>query len=158
MVVQDEDAQVGRLGELLLDPAVAASPDLAVVEIGLGRVDGDDGDPVHPEHLVAVAEELLEVHVADVARVVVSGDDDDRVAVDLVQVRLRHRVLVLEPERGQVARADDDVGRELVDLSDRPLDQVRHEMNAPAVDVGDVGDRERPIRTGRHGRIVERGS
>ena len=43
VVVEDEDAQVGRrCGELLLDPAVAAAADLAVVEVGLGRVDGDD--------------------------------------------------------------------------------------------------------------------
>ena len=44
VVMQDEDAQVGRLGgELLLDPAVAPAADLAVIEVGLGRVDGDDG-------------------------------------------------------------------------------------------------------------------
>ncbi len=30
--------------ELLLDPAVAPTADLAVVEVGLGRVDRDDGD------------------------------------------------------------------------------------------------------------------
>ena len=34
------------VGELLLDPRVAAAADLAVVEVGLGRVDGDDGDAV----------------------------------------------------------------------------------------------------------------
>ena len=40
VVMQHEDAQLGRLGrELLLDPPVAAPPDLPVVEIGLGRVD-----------------------------------------------------------------------------------------------------------------------
>ena len=46
VVVEHEDAQVGGLGELLLDPAVAAAADLPVVEIGLGRVDGDDRDAV----------------------------------------------------------------------------------------------------------------
>ena len=45
MVVEDEDAQVGRLRELLLDPAVAAAADLAVVEVGLRRVDRDDVTP-----------------------------------------------------------------------------------------------------------------
>src|SRR5581483_12113918 len=34
MVVEDEDAQVCRLRELLLDPTVAAAADLPVVEIG----------------------------------------------------------------------------------------------------------------------------
>ena len=86
VVVQDEDAQVGRVGELLLDPAVAAAADLPVVEVGLGRVDRDDRDAVRAQHRAAVAEELLEVDVADVARVVVAGDDDDRLALDLVEV------------------------------------------------------------------------
>ena len=44
VVVHDEHPQVSRLGELLLDPAVASAPDLAVVEVGLGRVDRDDRD------------------------------------------------------------------------------------------------------------------
>ena len=47
VVVEDEDAEVGVLGELLLDPLVAAAADDAVVEVGLGRVDRDDGDAVH---------------------------------------------------------------------------------------------------------------
>ena len=42
VVVEDEDAQVGLGRELLLDPPVAAAADLPVVEVGLGRVDGDD--------------------------------------------------------------------------------------------------------------------
>src|SRR5438477_6209683 len=70
VVVQDEDAEIGRLGgELLLDPAVTAAADLTVVEVGLGRVDGDDGRPAAPENRVAVAEQLLEMEVADVSRV-----------------------------------------------------------------------------------------
>ena len=47
--------------------------------------------------------------VADVARVVIPGDDDEGVAVDQVEVLAREQVLVLEAERRQVARADDDV-------------------------------------------------
>ena len=141
--------------ELLLDPAVAPAPDLAVVEVGLGRVHGDHGHAAEPEHRVAVAEHVLEVHVADVARVVVPRDDHDRLALDPVEVRLRHRVLVLEAERGQVARADDDVGAEVVDLADRALEQVRHEVGAPAVDVGDLRDRERAaVSSLRHARSV----
>ena len=50
VVVQDEDLQLGLLGllasELLLDPPVAPAADLTVVEVGLGRIDGDDGDTV----------------------------------------------------------------------------------------------------------------
>src|SRR5919204_407983 len=76
MMVQDEDPQIGVLvRELLLDPAVPAPPDLTVVEIRLAGIDGDDGDTTLPEDRVAIAEELLEVDVADVPRVVVTRDD-----------------------------------------------------------------------------------
>src|SRR3954452_8482750 len=73
VVMEDEDAQVGRLRELLLDPSVAAAADLPVVEVGLRRVDGDDRYAAEPQHGASWAEQLLEVHVADVARVVVAG-------------------------------------------------------------------------------------
>src|SRR6266487_1214350 len=36
VVVADEDPELGRLGELLLDPAVPPAADLAVVEVRLG--------------------------------------------------------------------------------------------------------------------------
>ena len=81
--------------------------------------------------------------VADVARVVVPGDDDEGVAVDQVEVLARELVLVLEAERRQVARADDDVGLELVDLGDRPLQQVQLEVRPSAVEVREVRDPER---------------
>ena len=42
--------------ELGLDPAVAAAADLAVIEVGLGRVDGDDGHPALAQDRVPVAE------------------------------------------------------------------------------------------------------
>ena len=80
VVVEHEDAHARGPGELLLDPAVAAAADLAVVEVGLGRVDRDDGDAVLAEHRVALAEELLEMDVADVPRVVVPRDHDERLA------------------------------------------------------------------------------
>ena len=98
------------LGELLLDPAVAAAADLAVVEVGLGRVDGDDVTPCLLKHGVPLAEQLLEMDVADVPRVVVPGHDDEGLAVDPVEVASRRDVLLLEAERRQIARADDDVG------------------------------------------------
>src|SRR5215510_16250974 len=110
MVVQDEDLQIRVLvPKLLLDPSVTPAADLPVVEIRLGRVDRDDGHAVEVEHRVARAEELLEMDVADVPRVVVSGHDDQRLALEPVEVRLRLRELLLEAEGRQVAGADDDV-------------------------------------------------
>ena len=152
VVVEDEDAERGRPRELLLDPRIAAAADLAVVEVGLGRVDGDDGHAPDVQHRAAVAEHLLEVDVADVARVVVARDDHERLALDLVQVGLGLDVLGLEAERGQVAGADDEVRLHVVDLADRPLEQRRDEVRPPAVQVGDVGDPERAVRGARHGR------
>ena len=67
MVVQDEDAQVRRSRECLLDQAVAPAADLAVVEVGLARVDRDDRRRTDVEHGVPLAEEVLEVDVPDVA-------------------------------------------------------------------------------------------
>ncbi len=55
VMVEYEHAQVGRLGELLLDPAVSAAPDLPVVEVGLGGIHRHDRDAVETEHRVAVA-------------------------------------------------------------------------------------------------------
>src|SRR5207342_3358216 len=61
VVVKDEDPEDARLGgELGLDPRVAAAADLPVVEVGLGRVDGDDRDTFLAENRVAAAEHLLE--------------------------------------------------------------------------------------------------
>ena len=82
VVVQDEHLAARRLLELLLDPAVAPAPDLPVVEVGLGRVDRDDGDPVPVHDRAALPDQLLEMHVADVSRVVVSGHDNECIALD----------------------------------------------------------------------------
>ena len=77
MVMQHEDPQVCGLScELAFDPRVAAAADLPVVEVGLRRIDRDDRHRALAQHAVALAEQLLEVHVADVARVVVAGNDD----------------------------------------------------------------------------------
>src|SRR5436190_21322219 len=70
VMVQYEDPQVGRPGELLLDPVVTVPPDLPVVEVRLGGVDRDDRDAALVQLGRAGAEELLEVNVADVAGVV----------------------------------------------------------------------------------------
>src|SRR5581483_11909543 len=81
-------------------------------------------------------------------------DDDDRVAVDLVEEVLRDRVLLLEAVRGEVARDDDDVRCDLVRLRDRALEQARQEELLPAVQVGQLHDREGPVRP-VHGRTLE---
>ena len=129
VMVQDEDAQLGRLGgELLLDPPVAPAPDLAVVEVRLRRVDGDHRDAALPQHGVPVPEELLEMDVADVPRIVVSRDHDGRLALDAIEVAAGRRVLLLEAERRQIAGADDDVGFQVVDLGNRPFHQIRDEV------------------------------
>ena len=142
-MVQDEDLHLGRLGrELLLDPAVPAPPDLAVIEIRLARVDGDDRRPALCGARSCVAEHLLEVHIADVAGVVIARDDDERVAVDAIEVLPRGQVLVPESERREVSRAHDDVRLELVDLADRALEEARLEVRLAAVEVGELGDPE----------------
>ena len=81
----------------------------------------------------ALAEQLLEVHVADVARVVVARDHDHALAVDPVEVLARQLVLAAEAVAGEVAGDDHHVGLELVDLHDRPLEQARHEVRRAAV-------------------------
>src|SRR5262249_39532130 len=103
------------------------------------------------QHRIAVAEHLFEVDVPDVPRVVVSGNHDERVAVDAVEVLACGQVLVTEAEGREVARAHDDVRFELVDLSDRALEEARLEVGLAAVDVRELRDSEhepslRPIR------------
>ena len=65
--MEHEDPQVGRRRELLLDPRIAAAPDLTVVEVGLARVDRDDRDAFAVQHRIALPEQLFEVDVADIA-------------------------------------------------------------------------------------------
>ena len=105
--VEDEDPEVGLVLELLLDPRVAVASDVTVVEVGLGGVDGDDGDAVQVDDLVALAEELLEVDVADVPGVVVARDDDELVAVEPLEVGLG--VGVLRPEALRSVRSPEQI-------------------------------------------------
>jgi hypothetical protein len=76
---------------------------------------------------------------------VVPGDDHDVLADDPLEVALGLRVLLLEPERRQVTRTDDDVGLELVDLRDRPLGEVREEIRRAAMEVREVSDPEQRV-------------
>ncbi len=150
VVVHDEDAQLGRGLELLLDPPIAPAPDLSMVEVGLGRVDADDRHVVLAQHRVTVAEQLLEVDVADIPRVMVARDDHDRLALDLVEVLARRLVLLAEAERGQVAAADDDLRAQLVDLVDRALEQSLgswSRFSGPPVVVQSKRPKEEPCST-----------
>src|SRR4051794_8651595 len=140
VVVQDEDAQVGVGREALLDPGVATPADRAVVEVGLGGIDRDDRDAVDVDDGRALAEQLLEVDVADVARVVVARHDDHTLALELVEILARGLVLGAETVVGEVAADDYAVGLELVELGYRPLQQTGHEVRRPAMQVGDLGD------------------
>ncbi len=136
MMVKDEDLEVvGSDCELLFDPAISPAPDLAVVEVGLGRVDRDDRDPAASQDGTAGADQLLEVQVPDVSRVVVARHDDERLALDRVEIALRLRELFLESEGREVAGAHDDLGLQLVDLGNRALHQIGHEMRIAAVEV-----------------------
>jgi hypothetical protein len=116
-----------------------------VVEIRLGGVDGDERDAADVLHRVALAEQLLEVDVAHVSRIVVARDDDERVALDPIEILTRALVLLAEAESRQVARAHDHVRLELVDLVDRALEEIRHEVAFPAVEIRDVREREAAV-------------
>ena len=111
--------------EALADPVVAPAPDHPVVEVGLGGVHRDDRDAVAVELGAALAEQLLEVHVAHVARVVVPGDHDHPLAVDAIEVLGRELVLAAEAVVREVARDHHHVRAELVHLLDRPVEQRR---------------------------------
>ena len=56
VMMHDEDLQPGLACELLFDPGIAPPPDLTVVEIWFGRVDGDDRDSVRVQDGAAVRE------------------------------------------------------------------------------------------------------
>ena len=76
VVVEDEDPQARRLRRTPRGSTRTAAADEAVVEVGLRRVDREQADAVLRSTRCARAEQLLEVDVADVARVVVAGHDD----------------------------------------------------------------------------------
>ena len=127
VVVQHEDAQERLVrAEALLDPRVAAAADHAVVEVGLGGVDGHDRDAVRVQLRAALAEQLLEVHVADVARVVVAGDHDHPLAVD--PVAGTRRPPRTPPRRPSPVRSPDTIttsGASSLISTERAVEQAR---------------------------------
>ena len=74
-------------------------------------------------------------------------------AGDRVDVLLGERVLLLEAEGREVTGDDDDVRLHVVDLRDRPLEEVRQEKLRAAVQIGDLDDGERAV-PGRHARSL----
>ena len=74
-----------------------------MIEVGLRRIDGDDRHAATADDGASLPEQLLEVDVADVPRVVVPGNDHERVAGDPVEVALGGGVLLLETERREIA-------------------------------------------------------
>src|SRR3712207_6691834 len=143
VVVDHEDLQLlPRVGERLVDKAVVLAAYPPVVQVGLRRIYADHHGVVELDARVPLPEEPLEVHVADVARVVVSGDDHDVRAVEAPHV-LGGRLELLPVARvGQVP--GDHHGRrlEVVYLKDRSLQEVRYKVRASAVDVADLADRQ----------------
>ena len=126
-----------------LDPLVAAAADHAVVEVGLGRVDRHDRHAVGVQLGAALAEQLLEVHVADVARVVVARDHDHALAVDAIQVlgapartRRGSPSLVRSPETTTTSGCSS-----LISTIARSS-RLGHEVRRAAVRVRELGDRE----------------
>src|SRR5215204_6322486 len=104
VVMKHEDAEEGlALTEVLLDPLVAATADQPVVEVRLGGVDREDRNAVHVKLGPALTEQLLEVHIPDVAGVVVARDHDHLPAIDLVQVLARQLVLRAKAVAGEVS-------------------------------------------------------
>ena len=139
MVVADEQAQIGVPVESFGDPAIVLAPDLALVDVRLGGVDGNERE-LHPADLgvqprVTRAELLLEADIADVASVVVARDEHDLRTLDRVELGARLRVLVGIAVVGQVARDDDQVGGGSVDLLDRAMQQLGAEACASDVNV-----------------------
>ena len=118
--------------------------DLAFVDVRLRRVDGDERDveavELEPEPMVARPEGLLVEHVADVPGVVVSGDEDDVLAVDRAELVLRLLVLLREPVVRQVAGDDDEIGSRSVHLVDRGVQELAAVAVGTHVDVGELCD------------------
>src|SRR3712207_8611708 len=63
-------------------PRSTLFPYTTLFRSGLGGIDGEDRNAVGVQLRAALAEQLLEVHVADVARVVVARDHDHALALE----------------------------------------------------------------------------
>jgi hypothetical protein len=88
----------------------------------------------------AFAEQLLEVHVADVARVVVPWDDEHLLALDPVELLAHLGVLLREAVVRQVAGYDHEIRPRLVHLADRGAQEVAAVPGGADVQVGELRD------------------
>src|SRR5437867_439652 len=140
VMVQDEDLQRRGSGELVADPVVVDPPHLTLVQIGLARVDADDPDVAEVVGPHPRSDQILEVEVADVARVVIAGNREQG-RLDAVGIGEPRLVLRPEPIRGEVSGNDHDIGTEFVEFGYHAVHQVGHEVRRPDVRIGDVGDR-----------------
>ena len=111
---------------------------LPVVQVRLRRIYPDQDHLVEVEDRAALAEEPLEVQVADVPGVVVARYDHDVLALDAVDKLGGLFELLPVAGVGEVA-GDHDHGRvHPVYLDDRPVEEIGYEPRVAAVDVRDL--------------------
>src|SRR5215210_3574140 len=136
MVVDDEHLEfVSGIGERLPDKPVVLPAHLPVVEVRLRGVDAHQDHVLELHDRLALPEETLEVDVADVARVVVAGDNHDVLALDTSDVLCGLFELLPVPRVGEVP-GDHDRHRVCpVDLDDRAVQKLGYEASVAAMDV-----------------------
>jgi hypothetical protein len=145
VVVDDDDPRpLGPVAQRGVDPAVVLAPDLALVEVGLGGVDGDDlGEALgggDGRDRVAGAEEVLEVPVAHVAGVVVAHRDDHVRARELIQEAPALLELAAIALHREIAGDHHQIRRELVGLLYGGAQQAGAEQSLADVQVGHLDD------------------
>jgi len=144
VVVTHEDAKIRGPGEALRDPPVVLTPDLTLVEVGLGRVDGDERDlePVElePPSRVSPSEGVLEQEITDVPCVVVPRDAHDVGTLDRAKLLAGKRVLIGKTVVGEVTGDDDEVRFGCVDLLDRRRQKLTPIAAPTDMDVRDLCD------------------
>ncbi len=141
MVVHGEHPELVVVDrEVLLDPVVALATDSPGVEVRLARVDAEHARARVHQLDAACAEQVREVLVADVARVVVAHQHHSTVARDPVDEVVRQFELVMETHVGEVAGHNHDVRAQQIELVDDALGERGDVIARPAVQVGDVRD------------------
>src|SRR5215203_2502344 len=136
MVVDDEYLEpVLGIRERLLDEPVVLPAHLPVVEVRLRGVDARQDHVLEVYDRLTLPEEPLEVDVADVARVVVAGDDHDVLALDTIDVLRGLFELFPVPRVGEVPEDHHRRRIHAVDLDDRSVQEFGDEASVAAMDV-----------------------
>src|SRR5215212_1339743 len=136
MVVDDEYLEpVLGIRERLLDEPVVLPAHLPVVEVRLRGVDARQDHVLEVYDRLTLPEEPLEVDVADVARVVVAGDDHDVLALDTIDVLRGLLELFPVPCVGEIPRDHHRRRIHAVDLDDRSVQEFGDEASVAAMDV-----------------------